>query len=341
MWLGLSLTLGFVLALLSGPLRTGPLEPLVDGKRLSQILHSDAPDFEWMPNDFYGHVHDELWGALTTPPSNETPGSWTNRWPPEVKPAIGTNAIPCLLQWMQTRSTGWDRFRDRLAGHLPPSMAMRLNPYGLGGWKSRAGRWQIAACEGFGYLGTNGESALPVLSNLLYTTGVDLPLTSAIGNIGPRGMAVLTNALVTTNADLRDNAALSLGFCGDGARMALPALVSCVERGQASYHVLGAIGRIGGSDPRLVPALVRLLKLNPIPAGMVLDETMAILVLGLQGREAQAAVPLLLARYHALAQDGQPSAERHLVRRVLKSISPETEAQLPPPTLDEQRDDWP
>src|SRR6516162_2133570 len=50
-WLGLSLILGFVLALLSNPLRTGPLEPLVDGKRLSQILHSDAPDFEWMPND--------------------------------------------------------------------------------------------------------------------------------------------------------------------------------------------------------------------------------------------------------------------------------------------------
>jgi hypothetical protein len=336
LWLGL----GLLLVLVRSPSRPKPPEPMVGGKRLSQILYSDAPDFEWMPNDFYGHVHDELWYALTTPASDKAPGSWTNRAAPEAEPAIGTNAIPCLLRWMQARPTTWDRIRDRVAGRLPSKLAFLMDPYLLGGWKSRAGRWQIAACKGFEHLGTNAEPALPALSNLLYTTTVDLPLTSAIASVGPRGLAVLTNALVATNLALRDNAALSLGMCAEGARLALPALVDCVERGQAGYRVLGAIGRIGGRDPRLVPALVRLLEYNPIPAGMVLDEDMAILVLGLQGRKAQPAVPALLARYHALP-DGGTWPRRRLVRRVLKIVSPETEAQLPPPTQDELREDWP
>jgi hypothetical protein len=318
-------------------------EPIYAGQPLSQLLYSGDPDFEWMPNDFYGHVHDELWYLMVAPPTTKGDESPTSAVVLGLgqEPAIDTNAIPWLLRWMRARETAWDHALDRMARPLPWTIARWVDPYVLGGWKSRAGRWHIAAGKGFGLLGTNAEPALPELSNLLYTTEADLPLTSAIDSIGRQGMGVLTNAIVTTtNKVMRDNAALALGMNGEWAKAAIPALVTCVEQGHASYHVLGAIGRIGGHDPRLVAALVRLLEDNPLPPGAELHEDMAYLVLGLQGKWARPAVPVLLARYRLLPEvPGWP--QRRLLRRVLRTISPETEAQLPPATKDELQDNWP
>ena len=66
---------------------------------------------------------------------------------------------------------------------------------------------------------------------------------------------------------------------------------------------------------------------------------MAILVLGLQGHRAQAAFPVLRARYDSAMATGD-IFNRKLLRRVLKSISP-LEIQLPPPAPGEESDDWP
>ena len=104
--------------------------------------------------------------------------------------------------------------------------------------------------------------------------------------------------------------------------------------------MLGAIGRIGGKHSELVPALVKLLESDPLPAGVEFDEDMAMLVLGLQGAEAQLAIPVLLARYRALAEDERVSS-RVFLRRVIRSISSEAEAQLPSPREDEIGADWP
>jgi len=321
-------------------------EPVYEGKTLSQLLFHGQADFIWMPNDFYGHIHDELWSELVSPPVVEE-----TRSPPAIQvynplSRIDTNTIPLLLQWMGAKSTPWDRIRDMIAERLPLKLGFFSDPYMLGGWSSRAGRWRIAACEGFGWLGTNAEPVLPALSNLLHAAesgtpqgGLDnVPLTLAVGSIGPRGVALLTNFLTTTNTGLRDDVALALGY--GHSPVALPALVACVQRGQAGYHVLGAIGRIGGKHPGLVPAIIKLLELNPLPARMDLDEDMAMLVLGLQGAEAQPAIPLLLARYRALAED-ERATSRVFLRRVIRSISSEAEAQLPSPREDETSAAWP
>jgi len=145
--------------------------------------------------------------------------------------------------------------------------------------------------------------------------------------------------LTSTNAQLRDQAALALGLGAAEASMALPALVECVGRGAASYHVLGAIGRIGGEDARLVPALVQLLAMTNAPSGGTFDEAMATLVLGLQGHRAQAAISVLRARYDSATTTGD-GLNRKLLRRVLKSISPQ-EIHLPAPALGEEGEDWP
>jgi len=310
---------------------------------LSQLFYNDSPDFVWIPNDVYGHVHDELWSRLVDPSSR---GSAAARWEDageatEAGSGIGTNAIPWLIRWMQARPSPWDRMRQQAAGWLPDRLSSWVDPSRASTWGQPHTRRHIAAFAAFSELGSNAAPALPALSALLKRADADLPLTWAIANIGPTGMSVLTNLLTTTtNADLRDNAALALGLHYEKARMALPALVSCVQSGHASYAVMGAIGRIGGEDRRLVPALVSHLRGTNSPPGATLEDAMAYLVLGLQGHRAQAALPVLIARYQAApALTSDPT--RRLLRRVVKHISPKAEKRLPPPEPGENSEDWP
>lgn len=319
-----------------------PREPDYGGKRLSEWFYPTAWDFNWIPNDVYGHIHHEFWDRQVHPSDSSPAATMAMGFEPRIgePPHLDVNAIPWLIRWMGERPTRWDRIRHQAASRLPTRLAKWMDPFPATMWGERHIRWHIAAYEGFIFLGTNAMTALPALSNLLSSiTNVDLPLTCAIANTGPQGMAVLTNALTSTNAQLRDQAALALGLQYAKASMALPALVGCAERGIASYQVLGAIGRIGGEDPRLVPALVRLLTMTNVPPGGAVDEAMAILLLGLQGHQAQAAIPVLRARYESATATGD-IVNRKLLRRVLKCISTQ-EIQLPPPAPGEEGDDWP
>ena len=324
---------------------SAPPEPVYAGKPLSQLLYDGSPDFVWIPNDVYGHVHDELWNRLTNRTNDLTsagvgPVSQASAAGRDEAAQIGTNALPCLVHWMGRQARAWDAVRDWVGDLLPAKLGARVSSSTVSIWGERQTRWHIAAFKGFTQLGAKAEPALPALSNLLARTGGDLPLTWAIANIGPKGLAVLTNALTTSNADLRDNAALALGLQYGRAKSALPALVTCVAQGAASYHVLGAIGRIGGEDPRLVPALIKRLEATGATAGTASEEAMALLVLGLQGERSQAAIPMLVTRYRT-APTADVDSTRRFLRRVLRAISPATEGELPAPGPGETSDDWP
>jgi hypothetical protein len=179
------------------------------------------------------------------------------------------------------------------------------------------------------------------LSNLLFQGRDQLHLTWAIANIGPKGMAVLTNVLARTNGSLRNTAALALGLQYQQGRLAVPALVDCVERGNATYDVLGALGRISCDDPRLVPALMRLLEAKDAPANRKVDSAMAFLVLGLQREKARAAAPFVIAEYRLLVGDAIAAANRRFYRRILRAIAPDLETKLPPRPPDEESGSWP
>jgi hypothetical protein len=168
-----------------------------------------------------------------------------------------------------------------------------------------------------------------------------MELTSAISSIGPKGMAVLTNALAFTKAHSFNTAALALGFQYENGKSAVPALLNCVEEGYASYQILGALGRIGCDDPRLVPALLRLLEARGTSASVSLQEDMAFLVLGLQREKARVAAPLVIAEYRLLINDANAAANRRFYRRILRSIAPDLETQLPPRLPDEESTNWP
>ncbi len=340
-----SLLVGVVIIAAVHGCRSSPRQPSYSGKTLSQWLRNGSRDFVWIPNDVYGHIHDELWRQLVTSPGE--PLTYSNALAARLNHpledqglCLDTNAIPWLIQWMEVRPTGWDRLNEWLGARLPSAVAPRVLPYSGTGAAERSFRWHIAAFEGFRLLRTNAEPALLSLSNLARRTGGDLPLTWAMANIGPAGIAVLTNLLASTNAVLRDNAALALGLEYEKARTALPALVDCIERGQAGYHVLGAVGRTGGDDPRLVPALTGLLASTNLALPGELDESMALLVLGLKGYQARPAVPVLVARYYA-SSTNEPALSRRLLRRVIKTILPSAEQELPPPGPTEASSVWP
>jgi hypothetical protein len=324
-------------------------EPRYHGKTLTQWLVNSDPDFLWIPNDVYGHIHDEFWGMLVEGKVVGGPVA-TNSSPyhsrsDEAVSAIqhmGTNALPRLVELMASSDlTWWEKVRRTVAARIPAKLGDKLYPYQGYVWGDPVTRRHIAAFDGFTILGTNAEPALPALEGLLVSTPPDLPLAWAIANIGPHGIVLLTNVLTGTNANLRDTVALALGLQYSEAKMAVPALLSCVEQGHASYQVLGALGRIGCDDPRLVPDLIRLCESTDKSLEAESTKTMAQLLLGLQHEKARAAGPLLLAEYRACTHPSA-AAGRRFYRRILKAIAPDLSDQLPlPREPDEETGDWP
>ena len=321
-----------------------PGEPGYAGKTLTQWLLDTNADWIWIPNDVYGHIHDELWSAVCDT-NSETDSSgpvlWTRPPADDVILAvrhIGTNGIPRLIQLMSSRPSPWTAMREAIVERLPDKLGLYFYPpQSRDLWE----RQRVAAFDGFTMLGTNAESALPALSNLLFHGRDDLELTWAVANIGPKGIALLTNALDSRPPSRRDDVALALGLKYEDAKSAVPALVNCVERGNANYDVLGALGRIGCDDPRLVPALMRLLEAKDAETNPKLDTGMAYLLLGLQREKARVAAPLVRAEYRSLEGDTNAAAGRRFYRRILTAIAPDLEPQLPPRPPDEATGDWP
>ena len=320
-------------------------EPSYGGKTLTQWLLNTNADWVWIPNDIYGHIHDELWSVVkgeVSPADFNSPGSWKTE--PAVDERckavrnIGTNGLPSLIQLVSERPTSQATLGRAIADRLPGKLGDLLYPYHSRNFSERQ---NVAAFDGFSILGTNAEPALPALSNLLFQGKANMPLTWAIANIGPMGIALLTNALTTTNANLQEMAALALGLQYQEAKSAVPVLVACVERGDAGYDVLGALGRIGCDDPRLVPALIRLLEANRAQDNPKVSKQMAFLLLGLQREKARAAAPLVIAEYHLLESNASAAANRILYRGILRAVAPDLESQLPPRPQDEESGEWP
>ena len=321
-------------------------EPAYGGKTLTEWLLNTNAGWVWIPNDLYGHIHDELWERLVGQDS-ETNALGPTFWQPVAAPdartlavrQIGTNGIPTLIELMSSRPTPWAKMRGAIAELFPARIGEFLYPYHSRNFPERK---NSAACDGFAILGTNAEPALPAMSNLLFQGTEHMQLTSAISSIGSKGMAVLTNALVRTRAHSFNTAALALGWQYENGKSAVPALLNCVEEGYASYQILGALGRIGCDDPRLVSALIRLLEQRSSQTNTNLNEEMAFLLLGLQREKARPAAPLVIAGYQLVADDPNAPAARRFYRRILKSIAPDLVAQLPPPCgPDEESADWP
>ncbi len=318
-WLAL---IAFLTLSLAASLTRQP-EPSYKGKTLTQWLYRTNPDTVFMPNDFYGHIHSELWegvvaggyAARITEP-HQVQAANLKFLPDAATEAIehmGKDAVPCLVQLMNRKPSPGETFRDAVGPYLPFWLfnVLRQSTMILD-----TERCHIAACAGFGILGTNAESALPALKQQLEGPRADFELGFGIASIGPRGGDALVDALKSTNGNTRDVAAFSLGEGGSTAELAIPALLNLVERDQASYHVFGAIGRLGGNPDVIVPVVTRYLERTTAKVS-AWEPAMAILVLGLFGEKAQPCLPVLAKLYPST-----DATTRQVIRMALHQINP-------------------
>jgi len=143
--------------------------------------------------------------------------------------AIGTNALPFLMKWIQYEPPPW---RRNLLKKLPTKLANNKTISGLviGRTENRA----RDAMLGFGILGTNATSAIPLLEALMKDKSE--PRSSglavlALGNLGVAAVPALTNALADPQQPSRYQIvyALTMGAEHAATNAVLPAIVNALS----------------------------------------------------------------------------------------------------------------
>lgn len=192
--------------------------------------------------------------------------------------AIGTNAIPMLLEWAGDHDSAFKiKFRQftqwtgskRLAG-------LRLNvpPY----------EYQLRAIDAFSVLRTDAKPAVPALIHLLQDRDMCVQITAmdCIFAIGPsattEAVPALVNCVTDTNNMVRYFAVQRLGEIHAPPELTVPALISYLD-GLKQYH------------PTKHAAIFGYLA-QDLPLEQMTGQ--ALIVLSKYGPEAKAAVPALL-----------------------------------------------
>lgn len=144
---------------------------------------------------------------------------------------IGTNALPCLLKWIDYESPAWRITLRR--------MLRRTRWYGMS--EGQADRRAYLTTWGFTFLETNAASAIPKLQALMKDT--TKPESSdraiyALGCIGEPAIPVLKAALADSNQSNRSEiiSAFRLIALNQGTNACLPILVEALNHHDPSVR---------------------------------------------------------------------------------------------------------
>jgi HEAT repeat protein len=225
---------------------------------------------------------------------------------------MGTKAIPWLLRIIRSDDPPFQRMTSELNRmqslvHFPVREASKL-------------RW--AATFALYAMGTNAESALPALTNLLFRTNAAnylLRLHSAISlaGMGTAGLPPLLAALTNQNSSIRAAAAEALRWERSDVNLVIPALVARLnhENDQEMHvhlRILDTLGRLHAEPGLAVPALMKDFSGNdPWLRSQILW------TIGQFGTNAKAAVPMLV---EALSDEDQAVRDQAVL--ALRKIDP-------------------
>lgn len=210
----------------------------------------------------------------------------TERWQRAVRAVrqMGTNALPALLQMLQTPDSRW---KTDAVDWLQETVDVDLTET-LGSIRGRR------AVAGFRVLGpTTASPALPRLATLAAApdSRISSQALAALGEIGGETMIpTLVTVLTNGNSLARAEAAVSLGALRGQGRAAVPELVRALRHADVSIRASAAraLGEIALEPDQAVPALTEALR--------DADATVraaASLALGFYGRDAEDALPAL------------------------------------------------
>jgi len=164
--------------------------------------------------------------------------------------AMGTNAVPCLLNLFRKRE---------------PSIKTRIN-YVAEWFGMRPYRWErgvnvdhLEAAAGFQLLGPLGRSAVPELAGLLNRSDAGLLAANALVAVEPEGIMELVRALTNSSPNVRLRAGIALGTLKpvDPNELGVVIILPPPTRGSDSDIV-------NLTSTRVVPALIATLQ-DPDP----------------------------------------------------------------------------
>jgi hypothetical protein len=262
-------------------------------------------------------------GPYSTPTSPRDPQAI------EAITAIGTNAVPFLLQQIGHEPVR-NSFKSTIAVRLGALFPKARSP--LAGWAldDEANSRGNAASLAFEILGPRGSPGLPDLARIAQVPG-NLQAANravyAMACFGKPALPYLLTVLENPSAPQRQHAALYIEITPDiasNAAPAIPALLRCLQDTNISvaYSAASCLGAIHLQPETVVPALT-----NYLAAGPDLREA-AILALGQFGPGARMALPHLAAATNDPEPDIRQYAETALSS--VLGMDPETTPPSPP-----------
>src|SRR4051812_29394846 len=221
--------------------------------------------------------------------------------------AIGTNAVPWLLKWIQEERPASKSLKANLRtllrreyGEVPRIPVLKT-------WLDRpTDDNRDKGLKGFYLLGPRASSAIPELTRLMNESRspvVSANAVSALGAIGQEALPILVAALDNPRAQNRGNVAYRIATMasrGTDAKAAVPVLIKCLrdtdtEVAEAAARSLGGLAL---SPETVVPALT-----NAMQDRRVVVRVASIRALEEFHARAEAAIPQLVARL----ADGDPA----------------------------------
>src|SRR5690242_19277561 len=151
--------------------------------------------------------------------------------------AIGTNAVPFLLDTIHAKEPVWESKLVWLKWKL---MGITGHREPWPGDTSTA-KHQMHATMAFQALGSSAEVAIPELTVMLQAEDTAGAAALALAGIGSNAVPSLAAALTSTNARIRAVTAIALGGVGSGATTVAPLLIHALK--DDSYPVRGMAAR--------------------------------------------------------------------------------------------------
>ncbi len=203
--------------------------------------------------------------------------------------AMGTNAVPTLLEWCSERNLSRAQRDNQFLTKLPGIIAQNTSVLR---WIRRDVIRLNYAVYGFQILGTNASVALPELARRFNTsTNESFVYCTAflIGHLGKPGLDFLLSVLQKKTDPHRDSVLQVIGNAED-AEVAVPLMLSILNDANdpLAPQAAAELGKLGVAPERVVPQLINALRSTNISM-----RSGAIDGLRELGTNASAAIPAL------------------------------------------------
>jgi hypothetical protein len=216
--------------------------------------------------------------------------------PAEAIRQIGTNALPCLLTWLDYEPAAW-RYKIGAISQKLPDWVLQSRPVRSLLTTDKAGERADQAMRGFRALGLIAAPALPELTRRINLT--NSPATSgralfALSSIGPAGLPAMMGIV----SNLNNTDSLLVATCiknmGTNSRPLVPILINALQDTNWFTAMIAAktLGDLKFDPDLVVPALTKCLR-DP-------------------RYELRMEVPLALMRFGELARSALPSLSNAL-----------------------------